>query len=75
MFDKKTISKLVDQLLDAMPPGMRAFPKELEKQFHEILQAAFVKMDLVTRKEFDAQVKVLGRLRAKVEALEKKHKK
>jgi len=63
---------LVKQLVDAIPAGLRSFPREVEKQFHQILQAAFVKMDLVTREEFDAQVRVLQRTREKLEALEKK---
>ncbi len=44
---------------------------ELEKNFHAVLQAAFTKMDLVTRQEFDVQQGVLVRTRAKLEELEK----
>jgi BMFP domain-containing protein YqiC len=39
-------------------------------QFKDILQATFTRMDLLTREEFDAQVKVLARTREKVEALQ-----
>jgi BMFP domain-containing protein YqiC len=62
----------VKQLVDAIPSGVRSLPLELEKQFHQILHTTFVKMDLVTREEFDAQVRVLQRTREKLEALEKK---
>lgn len=46
-------------------------PKEIEKQFHQILHTTLTKMDLVTREEFDAQVRVLQRTREKLEMLEK----
>ena len=48
--------------------------KDVEKNFHVILQGAFNKMDLVTRDEFDAQTKVLARSRKKIEELETKVK-
>lgn len=69
---KKPLESLATQLLEAIPAGVRHLPKELEKQFHTILHTAFSKMDLVTREEFDAQVRVLEHTRKKLEALEKK---
>ena len=72
MFKHKHFDKLVKELIDAIPSGVRNLPGELEQQFQQILHAAFIKMDLVTREEFDAQVRVLQRTRAKLEALEKK---
>lgn len=71
MFNKKSLDELVKQLLDAIPSHLRVIPKELEKQFHQILQTALIKMDLVTREEFEAQVRVLQRTREKLEMLEK----
>lgn len=72
MFDPKRINDIVNRLLGSIPPGVKNLPKDLEKNFKSILQQSFSKMDLVTREEFDAQVKVLARTRAKLEALEKK---
>lgn len=72
MSDKKPLEELVKQLLDAIPSNLRSIPKELEKEFHQILQTAFTKMDLITREEFDTQVRVLKRTREKLNALEKK---
>ena len=43
---------------------------ELESQF-KVLQGAFSKLDLVSRDEFDSQMVVLARTRARLEALEK----
>lgn len=72
MFDSRYISDIVNRLLDSIPPGVRNLPKDLEKNFKIILQQSFNKMNLVTREEFDVQVKVLERTRVKLEALEQK---
>ncbi|WP_267256409.1 accessory factor UbiK family protein [Coxiella endosymbiont of Ornithodoros maritimus] len=72
MFKPRYINDIVKRLLGSIPPGVKNLPKDLEKNFKSILQQSFSKMDLVTREEFDAQVKVLERTRAKLEALEKK---
>lgn len=72
MFDHKKIDAVVKKLVAALPPGARALKHDLEKSFHSILQSAFTKMDLVTRKEFDTQVSVLTRTHAKLVELENK---
>ena len=45
---------------------------EFESQFKILLQSAFSKLDLVSREEFDSQMAVLARTRARLEALEAK---
>ena len=45
---------------------------EFEAQFKVLLQSAFSKLDLVGRDEFDSQMVVLARTRARLEALEAK---
>ncbi|TBU96979.1 accessory factor UbiK family protein [Phytopseudomonas dryadis] len=45
---------------------------EFETQFKALLQSAFSKLDLVSREEFDSQMVVLARTRARLEALEAK---
>jgi len=74
MPNSKQIDGLIQQLLDAIPPGVRALPGEIEKNFRVILQSSFAKLDLVTREEFDAQVGVLRRTREKLDMLEKELK-
>lgn len=71
MIDPKFFDEIARQLSEAIPPGLREFQKEIEQNFHSILQAAFAKLDLVTREELDTQTRVLARTRAKLEALEK----
>ncbi|QTS83608.1 accessory factor UbiK family protein [Coxiella endosymbiont of Amblyomma nuttalli] len=72
MFDPKYINDIVNRLLELIPPGVKNLPKDLEKNFKSILQQSISKMDLVTREEFDIQVKMLARTRTKLEMLEEK---
>lgn len=51
--------------------GDTAQPRsELESQFKALLQSGFSKLELVSREEFDSQMVVLARTRARLEALE-----
>ena len=53
--------------------GDTALPrKEIESQFKALLQSGFSKLDLVSREEFDSQMVVLARTRARLETLEAK---
>ena len=45
---------------------------EFESHFKSILQSGFSKLDLVSREEFDSQMVVLARTRARLETLEAK---
>jgi len=45
---------------------------DLEKNLRALLAAAFGRLDLVTREEFDVQREVLARTRAKLQELEAK---
>ncbi len=74
MKDKNFLNDLANRLSKALPDSVQKMQKDLEKNFHVILQSAFNKMDLVTRDEFDAQTKVLARSRKKLEELEAKIK-
>ncbi len=74
MWNPKQLDKLAQQLINALPPGVRELPKDLEKNFRAILESTFAQMNLVTKNEFDAQVRVLRRTREKLNALEKELK-
>ncbi len=71
MIDPKAFDDLAKRFTEALPPGIRQFQADIEKNFHAALQATFSKLDLVTRDEFEVQQGVLARTRAKLEALEK----
>lgn len=70
MLDPKILDDLAKRLADAVPSGIRDLQRDLEKNFRAVLQAAFAKLDLVTREEFDVQTAVLNRTRTKLDALE-----
>jgi BMFP domain-containing protein YqiC len=72
VIDTKKINDLVTRLTEALPPGIKQIPEDMEKTFRTIIQSGLSKMDLVTREEFDAQSKVLARTREKLEMLEKR---
>ena len=67
LFD--SISTHAGRLFGSENPLPRA---EVEAQFKALLQGAFSKFDLVSREEFDSQMVVLARTRARLEALENK---
>ena len=65
------LDELAKQLAEAVP-GLKAVGDDLEKNFKSLLQSGIERLDLVTREEFDVQVAVLERTRAKLDALEAK---
>ena len=71
MIDTKKINEVVQQVLAAMPAGLKNLPEDMQKNLRSAIQSVFSKMDLVTRDEFDAQMGVLQKTRKKLEALEK----
>lgn len=71
MFDSRILDDLAERLSDIIPQSVRDQKDEVQRKVREILLATFSKFDLVTREEFDAQVKVLARTRKKLDALEK----
>jgi BMFP domain-containing protein YqiC len=69
MIDPKLIDELTEKLTAIIPSSAQALCNDLKKNVESILQASLGKMNLVTREEFDAQVQVLERTRAKLDAL------
>ncbi len=61
---------LIKQLLQSVPDELIKSRDGIEKNLRASLQGAFIKMDLVTREEYDVQVKLLQRTREKLEELE-----
>lgn len=72
MFDPKFFDDVAKRLSEVIPPGLKNLQDDMERNFRAILQAAFAKLDLVTRDEFDVQANVLARTRTKLESLEKR---
>jgi len=72
MIESKTIDELAQKISGLMPPGIKELQQDVEKNVQGVLQAAFTRMDLVTREEFDVQSEVLSRTRSKLDVLEAK---
>lgn len=70
MIDPRTLDDITRRLGEALPPGLHALRKDLEKTFHGVLQGALHSMNLVNREEFEVQSAVLARTRARLEAME-----
>jgi hypothetical protein len=66
------IDEIARRLLESVPPAFRSMQQDLEANFRAVLRASLGKLDLVTRDEFDTQLKVLERTRSKLDELEKK---
>lgn len=71
MLDPKQLDELARRFSENLPPGMREFQQEMEKNVRAAMQSAFARMDLITREEFDAQAKTLARTRARLQELER----
>ena len=71
MFNANHLDNLVQKLCNALPSGLQDIETDIKSSFKTVLESAFQELNLVTREEFDAQVKVLMRTREKVEALQK----
>jgi len=67
--NEKILGEIAARLAEAAAnnPG-----RELEKNARAVLTAAFARLDLVTREEFDVQSEVLARARIRVAELEAK---
>jgi BMFP domain-containing protein YqiC len=71
MLNSKHLETLAQKLYATLPASLKSFENDIQQQFKDVLQSVFNRLDLVTREEFDVQVKVLARTREKVEALQK----
>lgn len=70
MFNAHEFEAIAKKLYATLPDNFQTLDHDLQQKFKEILKSAFDRLDLVTREEFDVQVKVLARTREKVEALQ-----
>jgi len=64
-------SQALDDLAARIGKAIEASPaKDIEKNVKALLQSGLLRLDLVSRQEFDTQAQVLLRTREKVERLE-----
>jgi len=74
MFDSKFIEETAKKITDAIPDTIQPVSDEIKNCIHQVLLDCFSKLNLVTRDEFDTQIKVLAKTRAKLDELEEKIK-
>jgi len=72
MRDNFKFEEITRQVLESLPSDLGKFQTEVEKNLKSALQAAFSRLDLVSREEFDIQSELLSRTRTLLEELEKK---
>lgn len=72
MIDTKVLDELAQNFAKALPPGLREFQQETEKNARAFLASAVNRLNLVPREEFDVQTAVIQRAREKIEALEQR---
>jgi len=71
MIDIDFLEKLSARLSEILPVA-GSLQADMEKQFLSLLQSNLGKLNLVTREEFDAQLKVLQRAEQTIAELENK---
>lgn len=72
MLDPKFFDNLAKQLASLVPDNVKHIRDELEKNTRAKLLTIFANLDLVTRKDFDIQVKLLQKARERIAILEDK---
>lgn len=76
MLSKKIIEDLCQnlgqKLSDVLPSSLKDSKEKCQEQFKSVLVCAFEKLDLVSREDFDLQVKNLENLKVKLTDLEEK---
>lgn len=70
MSNDDPIRRLAEQIRQLLPGGA-TLPGNFQEDVRAILSGMIARSELVTREEFDAQVAVLRRTRAKLDALER----
>jgi BMFP domain-containing protein YqiC len=71
MINNELLEDLSGKITALIPMATEA-KEDVEKSIQELLGSTFARLNLVTRKEFDAQLKVLCRAEETIAKLEKK---
>jgi len=65
------INQLAEKIESLLPSGLKQVKNDFDEKLKKLLQQQLIKMDFVSREEFDIQRKVLIRTRQKLDQLEK----
>ena len=72
MIKQEKIEDFFQEFSRLLPDDLRRFKKDVDKNLKTAMTAAFARMDLVTREEFDIQSALLSKTRLLVEQLTQK---
>jgi BMFP domain-containing protein YqiC len=72
MSEPHSAQEFIQQVFRLLPEDLRTARADLEKHLRAAMSAAFARMDLVTREEFDVQAALLSRTRALLDEMEAK---
>jgi len=70
MIDGRVFDDIASSLSKLLPPGAASLKDDFERNAKAAVQGGLERLDLVTREEFDIQMKMLERTREKLNALE-----
>ncbi|RLV59538.1 accessory factor UbiK family protein [Parashewanella curva] len=70
MLNPKKIEDIAKQLTETMPEPLKQFAGEFEQKSKQVLQNQLMKLDFVSREEFEVQQHVLLKTREKLEQLQ-----
>jgi ubiquinone biosynthesis accessory factor UbiK len=74
MLDAKHIEKVAQQVVNSLPKPLKSMADSVEEQVKLALKSQLVKLDVVTREEFDVQKNVLLKTREQLELLKEQVK-
>lgn len=72
MMDRQHIDKIAQRLMSLVPPGLAEAQQDLRTNFRDVLAQGLRGLELVTREEFDVQVRLLASTRARLDELERR---
>jgi BMFP domain-containing protein YqiC len=70
MLHPNKLDDMLDKIIEKLPQSARNAKEGIDKALHEGLKAALIKLDIVTREEFDIQSTLLARCQEQLKALE-----
>ena len=70
MVDRPNVEGIAERISGLLPADARVLREEFRANVRALLETALVRMDLVTREEFDAQSAMLRHTRENLELLE-----
>lgn len=70
MIDSRALEDLAERLARLLPPGLGPVRRELENNFHAVLQSRLSELGLVGREEFEAAREMLAHSRERLDELE-----